>query len=341
MSNLIIQLNVLFQLRLSQRRSPILKPNTTRDINYTKSLHRNCLHICHTIEQKYASPIQDCIPKAIQIEYVYISPQTPKMSLSKYTSVTLEKHARYPEMFERETAMILLQIVKSIEHYYRNDVILDSVDSDNIFILNSGDDSVTLSPRRGPNKCPTVVLATLEGLGESSENNEEGPLKNICYQLAFLLLDLLHSPFHDELREAADITMLLETLPDLTIKSTYSRYLQYVINLLLSSECHRTKTLQELKVILGVILFGPAEICDHAEDDAVILINKWHNRRCVDMVTHILKEAPLIMYYASGGNVSSDTDNLKSIDQEIILECEFLSEVAPIEIYRISKLINR
>lgn len=296
--------------------------------------------MCHSIEQKYSSPNQDGIPTSIQIDYVYISPQAPKMSLAKYTSITLEKHTKYPEMYEREAAMILLQVIKSIEHYYRNDVIISSVDSDNVFILKTSDPSITLSPRREPNKCPAVALAVLPGLGNNFENSEDGPITNVCYQLAFLLLELLHSPYHDELRDAIDMSMLLSTLPDLTIKSTYTRYLQYVITFLLGSESHRFKTFEELKLILGVILFGPTEISDHTEEEAVILINKWHNRRCVDMVTHILKEAPLIMLYASG-TTSHEIENLKAVDQEIILECEFLSEVTPADIFRISKTLNR
>ena len=309
--------------------------------NFSKStLHRNCLHACHIMQQDYSAPFQDGIPKSIQIDCVYISTQCPKMTLSKYISLTLEKHARYPEIYEREAAMMLLQVVKGIQNLHANNAHVSSVESDNVFILNNGEPSVVLSPRREPNRCPSLAVSVLPGIGDCFQKTETDAITNICHQLAFLLFELMHSPYQDELSDAIDMSMLLATLPDLTIKSIYSRYLQYVINLLLGTSSHTTKSLEDLQIILEIILFGPSDISEHSEEETIILINKWHNRRCVDMVTHILKEAPLIMLCASGPS-AQDIEKIKNVDQEILLECEFLSYVCPADIYRVSKMLNR
>ena len=263
------------------------------------------------------------------------------MTLNKYIGLTLEKHARYPEIYEREAAMMLLQVVKGIQNLHTNNATITSIDSENVFILNNGEPSVVLSPRRVPNKCPSVAVSVLPGLGDSFHSSSEtDAITSICHKLAFLLFELLHSPYQDELSDAVDMSMLLATLPDLTIKSIYSRYLQYVINLLLGTSSHTKKSLEDLQIILEIILFGPSDISEHSEEETIILINKWHNRRCVDMVTHILKEAPLIMLCASGPS-AQDIEKIKSVDQEILLECEFLSYVSSADIYRVSKMLNR
>lgn len=292
------------------------------------------------IEQAYSSPCDDGLPKAIQFDCVYISPQIPNMALSRYISLTLEKHARYPEIYEREIALIALQVVKGVQYLQQNGVALTSLGTENIFVLKNGDQSVVLSPRRTPNKCPAVAIAVLPGLGNGVEKIQNNQTTSVCHQLAFILFELLHSPYHDELRDATDFSMLLATLPDLTIKSIYSRYFQYITNLLLESETHNNRSLDDLRLVLEVLLFGPTDICDHEEDDAVSLINKWLNRRCVDVVTHILKEASLNMS-CMVGTTSSDVEKIKSVDQEVLLECEFLSAVTPHDIYRISKMLNR
>lgn len=262
------------------------------------------------------------------------------MTLSKYISLTLEKHGRYPEIYEREVAMIMLQVVKGIQMLHSNDARVSSIESDNVFILNNGEPSVVLSPRREPNRCPAVAVAVLPGLGDCFQKTETDAVTSICHQLTFLLFELLHSPYQDELSDAVDMSMLVATLPDLTIKSIYSRYLQYVINVLLGTSSHTAKSLDDLQLILEIILFGPSDLSDHSEEETVVLINKWHNRRCVDMVTHILKEAPLIMLCASGPS-AQDIDKIKNVDQEILLECEFLSYVSAADIYRVSKMLNR
>ena len=263
------------------------------------------------------------------------------MTLAKYVATTIEKHTRYPEIYERETALILLQVVKGVTYQARKRNPLKSVSSENVFILNNGESSVVLSPRRQPNKCPSIVVGCLPGIGDSSSSIQTSDtITNLCNQMAFLLYELLHSPFEEELKLIVNSPMLFATLPDLTIKSTYSRYLQSIIDKLLGTPKHNINSLDELRLTLEIILFGPTDICDHEEKEALTLIKKWHNRRCVDMVTHILKEAPLIMLCASEHH-GQEVEKIKRVDQEILLECEFLSSVLPADIYRVSKQLRR
>ena len=300
--------------------------------DYTKStLHPNCLHICHKIVQNNKSP-QDGIPKTIQINSVCISPMLPKMTLSKYVSLTLEKHTVIPESYEREAAMILLQAVKGIQHLYKNNLQATSLSCENIFILDTGEHSVVLSPRKKPNKCPSIIVAELPGM-KSLLHEKGSMITTVCHQLAFVLYELLHCPYHDELREAHDVPMLQATLPTLTIKSIYTRYLQIVINFLVGSYTHTIKTLRDIRLMLEVLLFGPTEIDKNA---SVELIIKWHNRRCVDIVAHLLQATPIIMLTGSGRS-----EQTTPVDQEIILESEFLSDVTPEEIQSISVMLNR
>ncbi|XP_065673303.1 uncharacterized protein LOC100200608 isoform X7 [Hydra vulgaris] len=300
------------------------------NVDYIKStLHPNCLHVCHKIVQKHATP-QDGIPKTIQINSVYISPMIPKMTLSKYVSLTLEKHTLIPEAYERETAMILLQTVKGLQHLYKNNLQISSINCENIFILDTGEHSVVLSPRKKPNRCPSIIVGELPGMN-CLLPEKKSMITTVCHELAFVLYELLHCPYHDELRDAHDIPMLQATLPTLTIKSIYTRYLQIVINFLVGSYMHTIKTLRDIRLMLEVLLFGPTEIDKSASLD---LITKWQNRRCVDIVTHLLQATPIIMLTGTSGKCTP-------IDQEIILESEFLSEISPEEIQSISFMLNR
>jgi len=264
------------------------------------------------------------------------------MTLSKYVSSTIEKHTRYPEIYERETALILLQVVKGVTHLLLKKAPLESVTTENIYLLQTGEPSVVLSPGRQPNKCPSVAVACLPGFGDRSTNSAQpsDTVTNLCHQMAFLLYELLHSPFEEELKLIVNSPILFATLPDLTIKSTYSRYLQSIIDKLLGTPTHTITSLDELRLTLEIILFGPTDICDLEEKEGLSLIKKWHNRRCVDMVTYILKEAPLIMLFASEHH-SQETERTKRVDQEILLECEFLSSVMPAHMYRVSKELRR
>ena len=257
------------------------------------------------------------------------------MRLSEYVRMTEEKHNKQPDVYEREVATILLQIVKGILHIFKSGIFMTHLETENVFLLDDGQDAPVSSNLREVNRCPCVVIGLLPGIGNNFQKTEIAAETNICHQLAFILYELLHSPYHDELREATDMTLLLATLPDLTIRSVYSRFLQYVANLLLSPPTDGSKSLHDLKTILEVILFGPTDVCDVSETDSVTLIDKWHNRRCVDMVTHILKEVPLVMF------VSNSNEDRKRLNLEISLECEFLSDTTAGDIYRVSKMLNR
>ncbi|XP_066924742.1 serine-rich adhesin for platelets-like isoform X2 [Clytia hemisphaerica] len=309
----------------------------------TTTLHRNCLHICHVIEPTSPTPTNEQPSKSIESNRAFISTQLPKMPLSKYVSSTIEKHTRYPEIYERETALILLQVVKGVLHLVRKRAPIKTVNAENIFILNTGgsDPTAVISPTQQSPKCPSVVVGCLPGIGDQSvSTSSTDVITNLCHQMAFLLYELLHSSFEEELKLIVNSPMLFTTLPDLTIKSIYSRYLQSIIDKLLGTPQHTINSLDELRLTLEVILFGPTDICDHEEKEALDLIKKWHNRRCVDMVTYILKEAPLIMLCASEHH-GQEVEKIKRVDQEILLECEFLSSIMPVDIYRVSKELRR
>lgn len=262
------------------------------------------------------------------------------MTLSRYISSCVDKHARYPEIYERESALILLQIVKGIIHLVQKHAPLKSISAENIFLLDTSvEPTLPLSPmQRKIPKCPSVVVACLPTTKLGNETTTS--ITNLCQQIAFLLYELLHSPFEEELKLIVNSPMLFATLPDLSIKSIYSRYLQSIIDKLLGTPQHTVNSLDELRLTLEIILFGPSDICDHEEKEALELIKKWHNRRCVDMVSFILKEAPLIMLCASDHH-GEEVEKLKRNDQEIFLECEFLSSILPNDIYRVSKELRR
>ena len=340
-----------YQLRINNNQQH--ENITASDGSYTNTtLHRNCLHICHTIEPSLKRPSTTPAdaeqkpppPSAIQTNRAFISTQSPKMTLSRYISSCSEKHVRYPEIYERETALILLQIVKGVTHLVRKRAPLRNVNAENIFLLNtSAEPTLPLSPmQRQIPKCPSVVVACLPTTigGEPTTSTTTTTITNLCQQIAFLLYELLHSPFEEELKLIVNSPMLFATLPDLSIKSIYSRYLQSIIDKLLGTPQHSVNSLDELCLTLEIILFGPSDICDHEEKEALALIKKWHNRRCVDMVTYILKEAPLIMLCASDHH-GEEVEKLKRVDQEILLECEFLSNILPKDIYRVSKELRR
>ena len=287
------------------------------------TLHRNCIHVCHVIYQDYSAPFQDGIPRTVQVDSLYLSPQCPAMTLSKYISTTRHKHSRYSEVYEREVLMILLQVLKGVRHLHDNNTQVTSVEPSNIFLLHQDGGGGVYQPHKQLRVCPTVALSSFPRLSTQAHHNEV----KLCHQMAFLVLDLLHCPYDDVIAE--------EMVVEVPVESSYSRHLQHVVDRMLEGG-----GLTSVESVVEMVLFGPSDLGVDGEDETLGLINKWHSRRCVDMVTQILKRAPLVMLCTSQTN-EQHLDKMKDVDQEVLLECEFLSNVTAQDIYRVSKMLER
>ena len=319
--------------------------------------HENLLHFCKDIKRTKSD---DCesekgVPLEIQLNRMLISKASPKITLSKYIALTSDKHEKYPDVFEQEACLIFLQILKGLEYLLSKGIEIQSVDSNSIFLRNvykgvlhqetsiniPGHDerikksSDTMRNSRC-NDCPTVLVASLPGLAESAEADQLDALEEkLLYESGCVLFELFHSTQHVNLRENRKLRNY-DQLPRLPIRTNEHQALQIVADYLLCSKPGH-HTLRQTIQFLEVVAFCPNEVYNIPEQQLDVLVSKWRNRRCVDIVTSILKRVSLVALassLASGGK-----DNM-GLTRDVILECQFLAGVSLEDIVNVYRILE-
>lgn len=337
-----------------------------------------------------------------------VSKCTPRMTLAKYLSLTMDKHARDPESYEREACLILLQLLKGLGHLRENGVMLEGIDCETVLLADVY--SGVLSPNYINNNneeddalsCPNAMCLAMPGLvkncvgaknqdskcqkGQSEVEMNEGHMstdgvkgeerstagvkgdsglssrlqsevnslvekvqvhvsahsssderekeqttklllsQEISRELCALIFDLFHSPqnLEGDLPVANRTSGNESSLPRMPVRSQYSQRLQLVIDHLCITKddgCDIFKLIDYLQVIS----FCPVLVDDVDDNELILLLDKWRNRRCVDMVTDILKKYSLISL--AQGLASGGKENM-GLARNCVLECQFLSSMS-------------
>lgn len=342
-------------------------------------MHENLLHICQDIRRNGEDDEEssDEVPRDIHVKRMLVSKVTPKMSLSKYLALTMDKHGRDPDGYEKEACLILLQILKGLGHLGSHGLMVQNIDSESVLLsdMHRGVMSPNLSDHLNNNVevlgCPIAMYLALPGFlegltkvkGEECNKGEEAkgdsssisrsdttPLesadqksnvksfagidgiaktklsKERCKELIVLIFDIFHaSHLLDDGIDSGIKSMPLE-MPKIPVKSVYSSRLQEVIDELLNCE---TVSIHRLIRKFQVLSFCPFLMEQRNRDEIHLVWNKWRNRRCVDMVTDILKKYSLISL-ASG--LASGGTNSMGLARNCVLECQFLSNVSAEEL---------
>ena len=309
-----------------------------------------------------------------------VSKVTPKMVLTKYLALTMDKHARDPESYEKEACLIILQILKGLSHLAQHGLMVDNIESESVLLsdIHRGVLSPNFNNNNNNNEvlgCPIAMYLALPGLlkrndevkGQDGGSNlgskvegdagkvseiEERPDdsgerldktedssgkcsddsgvsfekaakkldKENSKELISLIFDIFHAShlLDDGLEEGSKSIV---EVPKLPLKSVYSDRMQKVIDKLFDKE---SISLEELVKDMQVISFCPLFMDNFDREELLVLLNKWRNKRCVDMVTDILKKYSLISL-ASG--LAMGGTNSMGLARNCVLECQFLSNV--------------
>ena len=358
------------------------------------TMHENLLHICQDIRCNGNSQEEnsDEVPHDIHVKRMLVSKVTPRMGLAKYLSLTMDRHARDPDSYEKEACLIILQILKGLGHLGKHGLMVDSIDSESILLsdVHRGVLSPTFNSKTNNNNdsevlgCPIAmylalpgllkkcqgtklrdgdensnvkstvptndsklesesnqtVVETIEELGTTVKKAVDGMSqsnlscqavqtseeinvqlgKEHSKQLVSLIFDVFHAShlLDDGLEDGEKSIDEALLLP---VRSLYSNRIQRVVEKLLSSD---SVSVQELVREFQVISFCPLFVENIDREELLIMLNKWRNRRCVDMVTDILKKYSLISL-ASG--LASGGTNSMGLARNCVLECQFLSRV--------------
>lgn len=337
-------------------------------------MHENLLHICQDIRSNGNDEEEsnNDVPHDIHVKRMLVSKVTPKIGLSKYLALTMDKHARDADSYEKEACLIVLQILKGLEHLAQHGLMVESIDTG--LVLLSDIQRGVLSPNYSNNNsevlgCPIAMYLALPGSVKSqakdqsssespesrskvesesvelsntesskdmqakktAENNDVKEARLTAEQskeLIALIFDVFHAShlLDDGLEE--DNKSILE-VPKLPVKSMYSELLQVVIERLFhNASTSITRLIKEFQIIA----FCPMLMQEHSLSELNLVWNKWRTRRCVDMVTDILKKYSLISL--ASGLASGGTNNM-GLARNCVLECQFLSNVTAEEIAEI------
>ena len=165
--------------------------------------------------------------------------------------------------------------------------------------------------------------------------------KELSRELCGLIFDLFHSPHNLD----GDLPIANRTsdngsnlnAPKIPVRSQYSQRLQLVVDNLCLAKDDGTD-INKLIDYLQVISFCPVLIDDVDDNELILLLDKWRNRRCVDMVTDILKKYSLISL--AQGLASGGKENM-GLARNCVLECQFLSSMTTEEIRDIVSILRR
>ena len=360
------------------------------------TMHENLLHICQDIHHNANTDEEnsDEVPHDIHVKRMLVSKVTPKMSLNKYLALTMDRHARDPESYEKEACLLILQILKGLGHLGKHGLIVDSIDSESVLLsdIHRGVLSPNFSNNSNNNNnsevlgCPIAMYLALPGLLASSQearcqaadensNTEQKADSNDIKvsksskevpdaekeiveldsksaetgkalsdysvqgkekknselnrdhsrQLVSLIFHVFHAShlLGDDLEEGSKS---MDEVPMLPVKSMYSDRLQGIVDKLFRNE---STGIADLIRELQIVSFCPLFMENFAREELLVVLNKWRNRRCVDMVTDILKKYSLISL-ASG--LASGGTNSMGLARNCVLECQFLSSVTAQEI---------
>eukprot|EP00794_Sanderia_malayensis_P002458 gene2458-2831_t len=159
-----------------------------------------------------------------------------------------------------------------------------------------------------------------------------------------LIFELFHSSLHVGKMTALDNCSgdgginYATTAPELPVKSIYSKRMQFVVDKLLttlnerpeSAATQSTATIEQLVKYLELIAFCPPLATESiSEERAELLIRKWRNRRCVEIVTGILKKCSLVAL-ANGlaSRAGFGGKGHMGLSRDCVLECQFLANKA-------------
>ncbi|OXB82015.1 UNVERIFIED_CONTAM: hypothetical protein H355_004098 [Colinus virginianus] len=236
--------------------------------------------------QKDSSSNQGTISKP-RSRVVVITREVPYLTVADFVRESAPRHAKSPDLYERQVCLLLLQLCLGLEHLKPYHITHCDLRLENLLLVHSrpggsplSSESVEPSPNTA---CPArLIVSNFSQAKQKSHMVDPEVLRDQSrlapeiitatqykkcdeFQTGILIYEMLHlpNPF-DENPELKEKEYTHADLPKIPCRSLYSQGLQQLASCLLNPNPSERILISEAKGILQCLLWGPREDLFHA-----------------------------------------------------------------------------
>ncbi|TSK13511.1 Pseudopodium-enriched atypical kinase 1 [Bagarius yarrelli] len=202
-----------------------------------------------------------CHDGKLRSRVVVITREVPFQTVADFVKEGAARHSRYPELYERQVCLILLQLCMGLEHMKPYHVSHCDLHLKNLLLVhcNPGDPwNLDLpEPNNNTSSVSSACTARLIISNFSQAKQQRTVRYTECdeFQLGLLIYEMLHQP-----SPSLDAAGLKEKeLPRLPMLSLYSQGLQRLADLLLHTEESERIGVDKARACLQCLLWGPRD----------------------------------------------------------------------------------
>ncbi|NXH89504.1 PEAK1 kinase, partial [Edolisoma coerulescens] len=218
---------------------------------------------------------------------VVITREVPHLTVADFVRESAPRHAKSPDLYERQVCLLLLQLCLGLEHLKPYHITHCDLRLENLLLVHSRPGGIPLSPEAtepSPNTaCPArLIVSNFSQAKQKSHMVDPEVLRDQSrlapeiitatqykkcdeFQTGILIYEMLHlpNPF-DENPELKEKEYTCADLPKIPCRSLYSQGLQQLASCLLNPNPSERILISEAKGILQCLLWGPREDLFHA-----------------------------------------------------------------------------
>ncbi|NWI90196.1 PEAK1 kinase, partial [Pitta sordida] len=218
---------------------------------------------------------------------VVITREVPYLTVADFVRDSQPRHAKSPDLYERQVCLLLLQLCLGLEHLKPYHITHCDLRLENLLLVHSRPGGSALSPEaleHGPSSaCPArLIVSNFSQAKQKSHMVDPEVLRDQSrlapeiitatqykkcdeFQTGILIYEMLHlpNPF-DENPELKEKEYTRADLPKIPCRSLYSQGLQQLASCLLNPNPSERILISEAKGILQCLLWGPREDLFHA-----------------------------------------------------------------------------
>ena len=242
----------------------------------------------------------------------------PKMNVGQYVAHNAEKHEYLPEVYERDVAMLLLQLCQGMCQLQSRHMCLESLKLDHLLLCES-------SLQGGGQRLLINHLMGAEVVSSAGEGSEvASKLDQKCHEfdIGILVYEFLHQANPFSTRTSLIISdYKASDLPDIPVKSSLTRGLHTIATKLLAKRPEDRLTCSQAVSLLQCLLWGPPSnmYLDNLDTTEALKqeLERWLVTQQAEMVTKVALLSIL------GSIPSQDKSGFGLSDQ---LQCQFLAD---------------
>ncbi|NXC35148.1 PEAK1 kinase, partial [Campylorhamphus procurvoides] len=286
---------------------------------------------------------------------VVITREVPHLTVADFVRESEPRHAKSPDLYERQVCLLLLQLCLGLEHLKPYHITHCDLRLENLLLVHSRAGGSALSPEAMElslnTACPArLIVSNFSQAKQKSHMVDPEVLRDQSrlapeiitatqykkcdeFQTGILIYEMLHlpNPF-DENPELKEKEYTRADLPKIPCRSLYSQGLQQLASCLLNPNPSERILISEAKGILQCLLWGPREDLFHA-----LSTSSNPSRRDAILQNWLdIKRTLLMIKFAE-----------KSLERDcgIILEdwlcCQYLAFATTDSLYRIVRIMKQ